>query len=278
MYFVQSGFFLGGCYKYFCYFSVTMFFLFSKLLAFVISPIIWVFALLLYSFKTKTEGRAKKLRITALIILYVCSNSFLVDESFRAWEPVTADYDLMTSHEKGAIILGGIGDIDLRLEKISFGYSGDRLFQTLPLYYKGRFDKLIFTGGSGSVEFPEKKEGIYVKKYLRSINFPDSALIVESLSRNTYENAIYTKKILDSLQIKGSFLLVTSSYHMPRAMAVFKKAGFTNLIPYPTNRSSGLRRFTFDHLFIPNPGTLFALDMLIHEWVGYLVYKLKGYA
>ena len=138
--------------------------------------------------------------------------------------------------------------------------------------------KIIFTGGSGSIEFPEKKEGIYVKKYLSSIHVPDSAMIFESESKNTYENAVYTKKILDSLNLKGNFLLVTSGYHMPRAMAVFKKAGFTNLSPYITNRSSGLRRFTFDHLFIPNPGALIGLDMLIHEWIGYLTYKLKGYA
>ena len=103
-------------------------------------------------------------------------------------------------------------------------------------------------------------------------------MIFESESKNTYENAVYTKKILDSLNLKGNFLLVTSGYHMPRAMAVFKKAGFTNLSPYITNRSSGLRRFTFDHLFIPNPGALIGLDMLIHEWIGYLTYKLKGYA
>ena len=56
------------------------------------------------------------------------------------------------------------------------------------------------------------------------------------------------------------------------------KAGYKNIEPYITNRSSGLRRFTFDHLFIPNPGTLFSLELLIHEWMGYLVYKLKGYA
>jgi uncharacterized SAM-binding protein YcdF (DUF218 family) len=255
-----------------------MFFYLSKLFAFLFSPLVWVFILFLYSFKTKKEGRAKKLRITALIILYVCSNAFIVDECFRAWEPVTPDHDLANTKYEGAIVLGGIGDIDLRLKKINFSGSSDRLFQTLPLYYKGRIKHIIFTGGSGSIEFPEKREGLFVKKYLESIHVPDSALIIESQSKNTYENAVFTKKILDSLQISGNFLLVTSAYHMPRALAIFKKAGYKNITPYTTNRSSGIRRFSFDHLFIPNPGALFALEFLIHEWIGFITYKLKGYA
>lgn len=255
-----------------------MFFYLSKVLAFILSPLVWVFALFLLSFKTRVEGRAKKMRIAALVVLYLCCNSFLVDECFRAWEPVTPDYDLMSTKYQGAIVLGGIGDIDLRLQKINFSTSGDRLFQTLPLYYKGRIQKIIFTGGSGSIEFPEKREAIFVKKYLESIHVPDSSIVIESNSKNTYENAVFTKKILDSLNLKGPFLLVTSAYHMPRSMAVFKKAGYQNLTPYITNRASGKRRFTPDHLFIPNPDALFALQFLIHEWLGYAVYKIKGYA
>ncbi|MDO9000140.1 MAG: YdcF family protein [Bacteroidota bacterium] len=255
-----------------------MFFFLSKILAFIISPVVWVFGLLVYAFKTKNESRAKKTRITAIIILYVCCNSFVVDECFRQYEPVTPDYDLMSTKYDGAIILGGIGNIDVRLKKINFGGSADRLFQILPLYYKGRVKKLIFTGGSGSIEFPESKEGIYIKKYLKSINIPDSAMIIESESKNTFENAVFTKKILDSLNFKGNFLLVTSAYHMPRSLAVFKKAGFTNITPYITNKSSGIRRYSLDHLFIPNPDALFSLQLLIHEWLGFIVYKIRGYA
>lgn len=255
-----------------------MFFYLSKLLAFLLSPFFWIFFLWLYSFITKIESRAKKLRISGLIVLYLCSNSFLVDECYRWWEPVTPDYELMDTKYEGAIILGGIGDVDLRLKKINFGMSGDRVFQTLPLYYQGRIKRIIFTGGSGSIEFPEKKEGLFVKKYLNTITIPDSSLVIEAQSKNTYENAVFTKKLLDSLNIKGHFLLVTSGYHMPRALAVFKKAGFTSLSPFTTNRSSGVRRFTFDHLFIPNPPAIIQLDLLIHEWMGYLIYALKGYA
>ena len=255
-----------------------MFFYLSKILAFLFSPLLWVFILLLYSFKTKIEGRAKKARIIAITILYLCSNSFIVDECFRQWEPVTPDYDLMDTKYEGAIVLGGIGNIDLRLQKINFGWSGDRLFQVLPYYYNGRIKKIIFTGGSGSIEFSESKEGIFVKKYLQSIHIPDSAMVIESNSKNTYENAVFTKKLLDSLKINGNFLLVTSAYHMPRSMAVFKKAGFKNITPYLTNRVSGNRRFSLDHLLIPNPDALFSLQFLIHEWMGYVIYKIKGYA
>jgi uncharacterized SAM-binding protein YcdF (DUF218 family) len=255
-----------------------VFFYLSKILAFLFSPLVWVFLLLLYSFITRIETRAKRLRIAALVVLYVFSNSFLVDECFRAYEPVTPDIDSSDARYEGAIILGGIGDIDLRQKKIIFGVSADRLFQTLPLYYQKKIRYIVFSGGSGSIEFPEKREGIYVRKYLHSIGIPDTSLIVESTSKNTYENAVFTRRILDSLQLKGNYLLVTSAFHMPRSMAIFKKAGFKNITPFITNKSSGIRRYTFDHLFIPDPGALISIEVLIHEWVGYLIYKIKGYA
>ena len=78
--------------------------------------------------------------------------------------------------------------------------------------------------------------------------------------------------------VKGNFLLVTSAYHMPRSIAVFKKAGFKNITPYITNKISGIRRYSFDHLFIPNSDALSSLQLLIHEWIGFFVYKIKGYA
>ena len=255
-----------------------MFFYLSKLLSVVLSPLLWGMALLAAALATDRERRRKKLLWAAVIVLYLTSNSFLVDECFRHWEPVTRDHDTAATQYAGAVVLGGLGDIDLRLKKINFGMSGDRLFQTLPLYYTGKIKLLIFTGGSGSIEFPEKREGLYVEKYLRQIRFPDSALVVESSSRNTHENAVETKKILDSIQLKGTLLLVTSAYHMPRAIATFKKAGITNIEPYITNKVSGVRRFTPDHLLLPNPGAMKGLEMLLHEWCGFIIYKLQGYA
>jgi len=253
-----------------------VFFILSKILAFTISPLVWVFGLLAYSFFTKIETRARKLRIAAIVVLFISSNSFIVDEFFRAYETVTPDIDLTKTHYDGAIVLGGIGNIDLRLNKFNFSNNGDRLFQAIRLYKMGRINKIIFTGGSGSIEFSEKKEGTFIKKYLNEIQIPDSALIIENESKNTYENAIFTKGKLDKLN--GNYLLITSAFHMRRATAVFKKAGYTNLTPYTTNKISGLRRFTFDHLFIPSTDAMFNFQVLLHEWIGYLIYKIKGYA
>ena len=238
---------------------------------------IWFFVLIIWSLKTKIEKRKRRLQVTAIVILYIFSNCFIIDEFARALEPVTPDYYLMKTKYDVAIVLGGIGRVDVRQNRFDFSYSGDRLFQTLELYHKGRIKKILFSGGSGSIVFPELKEALYVKKYLNNIHIPDSNLIIESESRNTYENAMFSKKILDSLKFSGSVLLVTSAYHMPRSLACFKKVGFTNVTPFLTNRLSGIRRYDLDHLFIPNYEALFNFSFIIHEWAGWLVYKVKGY-
>jgi uncharacterized SAM-binding protein YcdF (DUF218 family) len=254
-----------------------MFFFFSKVLTFLFSPMVWFFGLVFWSFKTKDERKRKRLFIGALLLLYICSNSFVVDELFRAWEFRTADYYLMDTKYDVAIVLGGIARIDERQGKADFMYSSDRLFQALPFLKNGRIKKLMFSGGSGSIRYPDHKEGIYIKKYLNSLHIPDSSLIIESESKNTHENAKFSKKMLDSLGFKGSVLLVTSAYHMKRAIKCFRKEGFTDLTPYVTNRISGPRKFEWDHCLIPNPDALFTLNFLIHEWIGSVVYWVKGY-
>ncbi len=254
-----------------------MFFFFSKVLTFLFSPLVWFFGLILWSFKMKDEVRRKRTRIAAFVMLYFSCNMFFVDEVARAWEPVTPDYYMMDNKYDVAIVLGGIGRIDQRQNRFDFGYAADRLFQTLELYHKGRVKKIMFSGGSGSLSHPENKEGAFVKKYLNAIHIPDSAIIIENDSKNTHENAVFSKKILDSLKMNGSVLLVTSAFHMRRSMACFKKAGFSNVTPYVTNRISGPRKFALDHCLLPTPEALATFHVLIHEWVGCVMYKMRGY-
>jgi uncharacterized SAM-binding protein YcdF (DUF218 family) len=254
-----------------------MFFFLSKILAFVLAPFTWLFIGLLFLLKKSWHSTFRKCILIITVFTYIISNSFLVDELIRAWEYNDDGIYLKNTTYDLAIVLGGMGRVDERQQRFDFTCSGDRLFQTLDLYYKKRVGKILISGGSGSISHPNHKEAIYVKKYLTTIEIPDSAIITESNSKNTYENAVFTKHILDSLHFKGSILLVTSSFHMKRSLAVFKKAGYENITPYITNKFTGDRKFEFDYCFIPNAEAISSLNLILHEIVGYATYKVKGY-
>src|SRR6202007_3325834 len=142
-----------------------MFFYLSKLLVFLLSPLIWVFVAFAWSWKTKIETRKKKLLITGICILYFFSNSFISDECMRAWE-YTHDDLKKTEKFDYAIVLGGMVSYDPRLDKPQFSGSADRLWQTVVLMKTGQVNKMIITGGSGSISHPEYKEAAILKKYL----------------------------------------------------------------------------------------------------------------
>ncbi len=254
-----------------------MFFFFSKILAFIIAPYTWLFVGLLILLKKVWHTSFRKWVIGFITFMYMISNSFLVDEVVRAWEYKDDDIYLKSTKYDLAIVLGGMGRIDERQHRFDFTYSGDRLFQTLPMYYKGRVSKILITGGSGSISKPHLREASYIKDYLNAIHVPDSVVLIENNSKNTYENATFTKHMLDSLQFKGSILLVTSSFHMRRSLGIFKKAGYKNITPFITNKIAGNRKFEFDHCFIPNADALSIFTLITHEMIGYATYKIKGY-
>ena len=254
-----------------------MFFFLSKILAFLINPLVWIVGLLIYSWRTKIESRKRKSFAWAVGLLLFFTNSFILDEFMRAWEIPAMHYKEIKQPYDAAIVLGGVINYDYDYERLQFYRSSDRLMQAVELYKKGLVKKIVFVGGSGRVSEPDKKEGPLVKRYLLQLGLPAEDLIFENESRNTRENALNVKPILDKEIHNGKYLLVTSGFHMRRAMACFRKVGL-DPVPYSTDRFSGPRRFDPDHLLIPGSEALFTWNMLIHEWVGYLVYKISGYA
>jgi uncharacterized SAM-binding protein YcdF (DUF218 family) len=253
-----------------------MFFYLSKLLVFIISPLTWIFTLLILSLCLKNPKTKRKLLIASLIVFYFFSNAFILDECMRLWEFTSKDLS-KKEHFDAAIILGGMTTYDPRLDNPQFGNSADRLWQALPLLKNGQIKKIILTGGSGSILHPEEKESGILKKYLLKIGIADSLVIIENESKNTRENALFTKKLLDSINLKSNLLFVTSAFHMKRSIGTFEKVGLKNIRPFCTDRYSGPRKFEFDHLFIPNTHALDKFTLLIHEIIGYCVYKTIGY-
>ena len=257
---------------------MPMFFFLSKILAFLITPVFWVFSLLVYAIFSKNEKRKRRSLIWAVVIFYFFSNGFILEEVNRLWEVPATSYQDLKTYDAG-IVLGGMLDYDVSLNRIQFQKGVDRLLQAVELYKRGNIKKIFFVGGSGSIEFSYLKEGIIIRRFLLTIGIPDKDIWIENESRNTYENALNAKEILaKNNNLEGNFLLITSARHMRRSLACFRKIEL-NVTPYSVDReASPVRRLALDHLFIPDAEKLAKWDDLFHEWIGLIVYKIKGYA
>lgn len=253
-----------------------MFFILSKILQFLINPMVWIVVLLFFALLAKEENFRKKSLRLSLILTLLFSNAFLFNECQRAWEIPITPYKSLKKQELG-IVLGGMMKYDKQNDRLQFQRGSDRLFQAIELYKRGYIKKIVFTGGSGSVLHPEDREGPWVERYLLTLGIPQQDFLIESESQNTHENAVFTKALLDKNNFKGEFLLITSAFHMRRSLGCFKKEGIL-VSPYSTDRYVGPRKFEFDHLLIPDASALYDFNNLIHEIVGFITYKIVGYA
>ena len=254
-----------------------MFFFFSKILHFLVSPVTWIAGLFLFAVLSKNEIRKKRSLITGTILFFFFSSAFVFDEVMRAWEIPAVPYSELDSSYEAAIVLSGMISKDDQLDRLQFHRGADRLLQCVELYKKGIVKKIIVTGGSGDLNYPDHKESYYSQRFLRTLGIPDSVVIIEPESKNTYENALFTTPILEKNFPSGTkFLLITSAYHMRRGMACFKNEGI-NVQAYSADRYSGPRKFGFQHIFMPDADIFWQWDVLFHEMIGYVVYKGKGY-
>lgn len=238
-------------------------------------PFTWAMILLLWSWMTKKPVRKKRMFIAGMVVLLLFSNRFIHNQVMMAWEieavaePAPKTYDAI-------IVLGGFSTYNEEFDRINFTNSSDRFMQGLVLVKKRVAPFMIVTGGSGSITYADHKEGDRVKTYLQNIGFPDSLYMVESESKNTYENAVETAKILKEKFPNGKFLLVTSGYHMRRSIGCFAEQGL-NCDPYSTDMHGGPGRFSLDYFLLPDVQILSEWNLLFHEWVGCISYNIQGY-
>ena len=253
-----------------------MFFVFSKILSFLLSPFTYVVLLLIWIFFCKNQRKQKKLLVVTICFIFFFGNSFVLDELLRLWEaPVNTsknkNYDI-------GIVLSGMVMYDAKNDISKFNGNVDRLLQVLPKLKKNEIKHLLFSGGSGDLYHPENKEAEILKRYLGSIDWDTSNFIFESESRNTYENAQYSLDLLKNNFADLSdkkILLITSAGHMRRSIACFEKQGLK--VDYLcSNRHAGPRKFEFQHCFIPNISAFNGWSHLLHEVVGYVAYSVTG--
>jgi uncharacterized SAM-binding protein YcdF (DUF218 family) len=173
------------------------------------------------------------------------------------------------------IVLSGFMSRDKESGSLSFGEGADRLTEGLIQYRKGRIKTIIISGGSGSL-VDDTRESILAKAFLtENCGIPDSVVLIDTVSRNTYENAVESKKIMNTKGLKSA-IMITSAWHMRRAEGCFKKVGMDVDI-HPTDGLYHIQGFSPSDLFIPGTGNIIKWENLMHEIAGIIIYKLQGY-
>ena len=239
---------------------------------FLIKPLIWVMAILLGAVFTKDDHKRKKRLLIATLLLFVISNSFLVNEAILFYES-DGTTELDSSYDVG-LVLGGFSRKDTILNRTVFFEANDRLMQAIKLYKDGKIKRIMISSGNASVLHQELKEADAVRDYLLSIGIPDSAMIIENQSRNTLENIQFSKKLLDSLGLKNRVLVFTSAWHIPRTELCTNNNMQVHF--YATNyMADGRRDYSPDNLLVPSATAVTKLEMLMKELVGYVFYLLK---
>lgn len=254
-----------------------MFFILSKILQYFLTPLVWIFILIIVSVISKNKKDRKKLWIIAFSFLFFFTNPFIQDEFMRSWEIEAVHVsDLNESYDYG-IVLAGMLTYDNHFERINFLRPADRILQTIDLYHRGIIKKIFITGGSGEILNQRDKESVILRDYLIKTGIPEEDILIESESRNTYENAVNSAKILNPQNNDNTYLLITSAFHMRRAGSCFIRQGFEFDV-FVADRYAGPRKYTPNHLIIPCAVTLARWTLLIREVSGFIIYKSIGYA
>jgi uncharacterized SAM-binding protein YcdF (DUF218 family) len=249
-----------------------MYFIFSKILFFLLYPFLWVCVLLVISFLTKNTKRKRRLMIAAFVVLYLFSCPILLQLFVNAWNVKNELPDNDKTYSC-AIVLGGFSSIDAH-ENGYFNEASPRFIEGIKLLSMGKATHIMITGGNGNLVQGTLREAKWTKKQLEELRYPDSCMLIESSSRNTIENAVFSKPILEKSGLKPPYILVTSDFHMRRAAMIFRHEGY-NVILDPV-RSGDSAGFSFADL-IPDAETLSAWTIYLKEGVGYVVnyYKTK---
>ncbi len=175
----------------------------------------------------------------------------------------------------GIVVLGGGFEAGINL--VRGGYelnsSGDRFVEAAILGARHPEAKVVVTGGAGTIILEGEADGTTAPKLLTRLGIGPERLILESQSRNTYENAVFTKEIVNA-KPGETWLLVTSAFHMPRSVGLFRKAGF-DVVPWPSDyRTSGRETIGIAQ---DNPqDSLQNTSMALREWMGLFVYWMTG--
>ncbi len=245
-----------------------MFFIFSKLLSFLIKPTFWILTLMIAGILN--NKKRKLFLFFSLLIFLFFSNDFIFNRIVKAWEVPQISVTKFDKQYEAGILLGGFSDYDYIKNKHNFKKEADRLIYTLQLYNQGIIKNIFISGGNGNLFNNNYKESETIKDFLIKNKIDSNDIKIENQSRNTKENAINSAKLLDK---KNEYILITSAIHMKRSILCFENEGL-KIIPFSVDNSMSYSSNKIEYILLPRSRVLENWEDLIHEIIGYYVYIL----
>ena len=252
-----------------------MFFIFSKLLAFFVKPQFWLALLAALSWFFRKKKRGKYFLYAALSLAFLSTNEAIYLYTRHIYDVPHKDIDKVSKEYEYGILLSGMVYYNMEDSSAHFGEASDRLMQCIRLYKAGKIRRIIVSGGSASLHAQNLKEAHAIVEILEALTIDSQFIYIDEASRNTHENARNTAALLDSLP-KGDCLLISSASHLPRANACFLKYGIEADL-YATDPSPGLPGRHLSKWLVPSLRVMIEWQKLLHEWLGFLAYKVMGY-
>jgi uncharacterized SAM-binding protein YcdF (DUF218 family) len=215
--------------------------------------------------------------LLAGLTVYAAASPIVADRLMRGLE---GQYPPPTAYPKAAAIVllgGGMAPRNPPRVEIETNAAGDRPLHAARLWKRGLAPVIVATGGyiPFLVDTKGSEADLYAGLLTEIAGIPDSVILRVGESRTTHEDALLTAALFDSTGMKKEILLVTSAAHMPRAAALFRKAGFV-VHPAPTDfQADDSEAFKAIRL-LPNGAAMMKTYLALKEYVGALAYRMMG--
>ena len=256
-----------------------MFFIASKLIGMLLRPDTWIIIAVAAVVLALLRGRHRRALSMAIATLVALLTLAIFPLGSLLLHPIEQRYAAAPalSRVDGIIVLGGGEDTRASAYwgQMQFNEAGDRFAAGLALAKRHPDAKLLFAGGSGALRdlgAEALSEASLAERFFLDQGISSDRLLLEARSRNTAENARMSLAIATP-GLGETWVLVTSAFHMPRAMRSFEAAGWPELIAWPVDYRTS--RFK-DDIGWDLTGHLQVLNTGIREWVGQLAYRWTG--
>jgi uncharacterized SAM-binding protein YcdF (DUF218 family) len=249
-------------------------------MSFVLSKIVWALlapgtllliavtlAFLLHRRHPRASRALNGLAVIVLAALALTPLSYWIDGPLERRFPPP----VLAERVDGIIVLGGALDaIPARITgQPELNDAAERLTAFVELSRRYPQAKLVYTGGSGLVLHQDVSESDIAERLFAALGLPPERIVFERKSRNTWENAVFSQSLVHP-QPGERWLLVTSAWHMPRAVGCFRRIGW-NVTPYPVDHVGANAN---DWLGFNVDVQLRAVTLGMKEWIGLVSYRL----